>query len=85
MGRWLSYPSIIAVRDTVALKSVGYDLSALVKQRQSEIMHDRLSLSRMDHLAFEDNDTLLLREMVAGMEIVVDSTIVPNGKPPLIR
>lgn len=79
------FPSDIAVRDTLALKAVGYDLSALVKQRQCEMRHDRLSLSRIDHLGFENKDTLLLREMVVGMEIVVDATFVPNGKPPPMR
>ena len=79
------FPGNISDRDTLALKSVGYDLSALVRQRQHLMRHDRLSLSRIDKLGFENKDTLLLREMVVGMEIVVDSTFVPNGKPPRMR
>ena len=78
------FPSTVYSRDFEDLTKVGFDLTKLVRTRQEECPHTRLSLDSI-HLSGGDfsKDGALLREMAElGVAVMTGPLLVPNRVPP---
>ena len=78
------YPSDVSVRDSLDLERLGGDLEALVRLRQSQIPHVRISKQRLiDLWDHSDPDfKLLLTIAGVGVPVLTDPDFVPNPEPP---
>ena len=79
------FPAGVGFRDEIDLRLMGGDLGEVAKSRHLSMGDTRLSMDRIDSLGYEDEDTVRLRGLVRGMDIVVDHDFVPNSTPPKLR
>ena len=78
------FPSDVGMRDALDLDLLGDDLSALVRLRQSQIPHVRISKQRLvDLWDHSDPDFALLCSFAEeGVPVLTSPDFVPNPEPP---
>ena len=86
-AKGFSFPPEVYTRDLEELRALDFDLSALILQRQMELLPERLNHDRVNRWALEDPtdpDLERLRSLVDGIVVVTDPNYVPDPIPPSI-
>jgi hypothetical protein len=76
------FPDHYLSSDVRLLKASALDFEVMVRRRQRQLAHDRLSLERVSRLGPDNPEMDLMRDLAGGMRVHLQEEFTPNGSLP---
>jgi hypothetical protein len=76
------FPDHYLSSDVRLLKASALDFEVMVRRRQRQLAHDRLSLERVSRLRPDNPEMDLMRDLAGGMRVHLPEEFTPNGSLP---
>ena len=76
------FPSDYVSSDVKLLKASALDFEVMVRRRQLQLSHDRLSLERVSRLRADNPERVMMADLAGGMRVHLPEGFIPNGSLP---